>query len=171
MVVTPSPPSFDGKLGGMTTLDEPTTPEAEAEAQADNSMYPAPVEAKPEATPEPKKPAKQTRAKPKPKPREPYAVVGRGDTDEVLYSRAVPLERAKTRKSLTVHHLQRRLAELGYPEAGADLDGRWGALTGRAVAAWQKDAGHEATGDLTQEQFAEIFSDDINVTIVLDFRA
>jgi len=156
----------------MTTLEEPTTPEDEAkepaaEADGDISMYAAPVEDKPEPEPK-KKPAKQTR---KPKPREPYAVVGRGETDQVLYSRAVPLERAKTRKSLTIHHLQRRLAELGYPEAGADLDGRWGALTGRAVEAWQADAGHEVTGDLTKEQFAEIFSDDINVTVVLDFRA
>lgn len=154
------------KLGGMTISDEPTTPEAEADAPAvaesDISMYPA------EAAPEPK-PAKK--APRKPKPREPYAVVGRGETDEVLYSRAVPLERAKTRKSLTIHHLQRRLTELGYPEAGADLDGRWGALTGRAVTDWQKASGHEATGDLTAEQFAEIFSDDINVTVVLDFRA
>jgi hypothetical protein len=145
----------------MTTLDEPTTPEAEAEAKADNSMHPAPVEAAPE------KPAKQTR---KPKPREPYAVVGHGDTDEVLYSRAVPLERAKTHKSLTIHHLQRRLTELGYPEAGADLDGRWGALTGRAVTDWQTASGYEATGELTPEQFLEIFSEDINVTAVLDFR-
>jgi len=163
-------------LGVMTISEEPTTPEAEADAPAaaedDFSMYPAPAPVSDEAEPKPKpKPAKQARAKSKPKPRTPYAVVGGGTTDEVLYSRAVPLERAKTRKSLTIHHLQRRLTELGFPEAGADLDGRWGMLTGRAVEAWQKDAGHEATGDLTAEQFTEIFSDDINVTIVVDFRA
>lgn len=150
----------------MTTLDEPTTPEAEADAPAtansDNSMSPAPVESAPKSAPVKSKPARKA------KPREPYAVVGNGATDEVLHSRAVPLERAKTRKSLTIHHLQRRLTELGYPEAGADLDGRWGLLTGRAVTAWQKDSGHEPTGELTGVQFLEIFADDINVTAVVD---
>lgn len=149
----------------MTISDEPTTPEAEApapaEADSENSMYPAPVETMTRVERKPRKP----------KPREPYAVVGGGDTDEVLHSRAVPLERAKTRKSLTIHHLQRRLTELGFPEAGADLDGRWGALTGRAVTAWQEKNGHEPTGELTGPQFLDIFSEDINVTAVVDTPA
>lgn len=145
----------------MTISDEPTTPEEAPvliPAEADNSMSPEP-------TPE-KKPARK-----KATPAKPYAVVGRGETDPVLYSRAVKADNAKTRKSLTIHHLQRRLKELGHPEAYADIDGLWGALTTRSVEAWQKEAGHPVTGDLSPEQFAEIFADDINVTVVLDMRA
>lgn len=117
-------------------------------------MYP---EEKPKATPAPK-----TKVAPVAR-----HVVGKGATDEVLLSRAVPLERAKTRKSLTIHHLQRRLAELGFSEAASDLDGRWGELTGRAVAAWQKKNGYPE-GDLNGVQFTEIFKGDPNVTAVVD---
>lgn len=116
-------------------------------AKTDNSVSPAP--AKKKATPVARH------------------VVGKGDTDEVLLSRAVPLQRAKTRKSLTIHHLQRRLAELGFPEAASDIDGRWGELTGRAVSDWQKKNGHPE-GDLTGKQFTEIFEGDPNVTAVVD---
>lgn len=145
----------------MTTLDEPTTPEeapALVPAEAENSMSP-------DSTPAPEKKPARKKAAP---PAKPYAVVGLGETDTVLYSRAVKAENAKTRKSLTIHHLQRRLKELGYPEAYADLDGTWRELTTRSVIAWQTDAGHEPTGDLTPEQFSEIFDGDINVTVVLD---
>lgn len=147
------------------SAEEPTTPE---KGEADISMYPAD-----EPKPKTRKKAAEKTEEPKPEPvkqapaRKPYAVVGGGETDPVLFSRAVPVERAKTRKSLTVHHLQRRLEELGYVEARADLDGQWGRLTGRSVAAWQKDNGHPE-GDLTAEQFSAIFEDDINVIVVID---
>lgn len=107
--------------------------------------------AKPKATPKPRKASKD-------------AVVGTGDTDPVTYARVALETRGRSRKSLTVHHLQRRLAWLGYSEAASDLDGQYGTLTIRAVEAWQADNGHDATGDLTFEQFLAIFEGDPNVT-------
>jgi peptidoglycan hydrolase-like protein with peptidoglycan-binding domain len=97
----------------------------------------------------------------------PYAVVGNGETDEVLLSRAV-YQSKRTRKSLTVHHLQRRLTELGYQTAGADIDGFLGDLTKRAVAKFQADSGLPETGDVDAETFERIFEGDPNVTVKLD---
>ena len=97
----------------------------------------------------------------------PSAVVGGGKTDEVLFSRVVPAERARTRKSLTLHHLQRRLAELGYAEAAAARDGQLDTLTQAAIEAWQKDNGHPV-GTLQAAEFEAIFKGDPNVTVVLD---
>lgn len=93
------------------------------------------------------------------------AVVGGGETDPVVFSRAVPLAEARTRKSLTVHHLQRRLAELGHVEAASDIDGRYGDLTTRSVEQWQAKNGHPVTGRLTREEFGAIFEGDPNVTV------
>jgi len=98
----------------------------------------------------------------------PYAVVGGGEKDDVFLSRAVPIAEAKSRRSLTVHHLQRRLTELGFTEANADLDGRYGTLTERAVISWQDDRGYTPTGRLTPEQFEAVFEADPNVVVVLD---
>jgi len=144
---------------------EPETPEVEQDTtpgEATISM--STTEAPAKRAPKPSKPVKP------PKPVEPYAVVGAGATDNVLYSCALPEARAKTRKSLTIHHLQRRLKELGYQEAYADLDGRWGMLTTASVNGWLTDNGFEPAGDLTPEQFAAVFEGDINVTAVLDMR-
>ncbi|UDL15832.1 hypothetical protein QEH42_gp126 [Microbacterium phage Pumpernickel] len=121
---------------------------------------------------EPKEP-KQTRAKsagakPATAPVAPYAVVGSDPTDSVAYSAAKPPSRNGSRKSLTVHHLQRRLKELGHTDAYADRDGAYGTLTEASVKAWQEEQGYEATGLLTREQFAEVFDGDVNVTVVQD---
>lgn len=118
--------------------------------------------------PEPKakaKPAPSTRKSARKAPKD--AVVGGGDTDPVIYSRVTPEGRAKTRKSLTVHHLQRRLTWLGYEVAAADLDGQYGTLTTAAVSAWQRDNEYPE-GDLTHTQFLEIFEGDPNVTASVD---
>jgi len=119
-----------------------------------------------EPTPELAKPVRKSTRKPK--AAAPYAVVGPGPRDDVVLSKAVPLAQARTRKSLTVHHLQRRLTELGYPEAYADLDGQYGKLTKRAVTQWQDENGYPATGLLDAEQFEAIFEDDPNVNIKLN---
>lgn len=96
------------------------------------------------------------------------AVVGNEDTDPVVYSRVTPTGRVRTRKSLTVHHLQRRLAWLGYEHAAGDLDGSYGSNTALAVEEYQKARGDEVTGDLTPNQFLAIFEDDPNVTASVD---
>lgn len=163
-------------------MTENTTPKnqsgktnAEAEAEADkNSVSPTQAEeaflGNTEVRESLERAAKQPtvkRTRDKSVPTEPYAVVSGGKTDEVRHSVAV-YKNTKSRKSLTVHHLQRRLTELGYGEAGADLDGLYGDLTALAVTQWQKDNGHEETGAVSREEFAEIFDGDVNVTVLLD---
>lgn len=143
----------------MTT--EPATPlEGEDTAPLDVEDIPTP------------KSAAAAKAKPAPAPKvrkaPKDAVVGGGDTDPVIYSRVTPEGRKKTRKSLTVHHLQRRLAWLGHAQAASDMDGAYGALTASAVADWQREREYIVTGDLTHEQFLEVFADDPNVTATVD---
>lgn len=93
------------------------------------------------------------------------AVVGDGDTDDVFLSRLV--YKAYAKKSLSVHHLQRRLNELGYTAAYSDLDGWYGDLTHDAVAQFQIDKGLQATGLMDAETAQAIFEGDPNVTLVL----
>jgi peptidoglycan hydrolase-like protein with peptidoglycan-binding domain len=92
-------------------------------------------------------------------------VYGNGLTDDVLYSRV--RDSTRTRKSLTVKHLQRRLTELGFSEASADRDADYGLLTARSVEQWQESRKYPV-GPLTAEQFAELFEGDPNVRVVLD---
>lgn len=99
-------------------------------------------------------------------PAAPNAVVGTGDTDPVYLSRCI-YNNTYARKSLTVHHLQRRLTELGYAVADADKDGWYGDLTKEAVAQAQKDLGIADTGIIDAGTFAAIFDGDHNVTVNL----
>jgi peptidoglycan hydrolase-like protein with peptidoglycan-binding domain len=119
-----------------------------------------PVEDKPVA-PKPK-----AKPKPPPAPRA-TAVVGGGEQDDVLLSKMVK-DNLKGRKSLSVHHLQRRLTELGYGEAGADIDGRYGQLTEVAVAKFQKDRDLDETGAVDAETLKAIFEGDPNCRVVID---
>ena len=98
---------------------------------------------------------------------EPSAVVGLGDYDDV-HLRACVYKNRFVKKSLTVHHLQRRLVELGFDEAGADLDGQYGDLTRSSVAAYQKKHKILATGLMDGPTFSGIFKGDPNVRVVLD---
>lgn len=123
-----------------------------------NSVSP-PTEDERKAVPRPSAPEP-----PKLAPR-PKSVYGGGSTDEVLYSRV--RDHTRTRKSLTIKQLQRKLGELGHGEATADLDGHYGALTAYSVEEWQKSLGHEV-GPMTAEEFAEIFKGDPNVSVTID---
>lgn len=96
-----------------------------------------------------------------------HAVVGTGSTDEVYLSKCV-YKNQYARKSLTVHHLQRRLTELGYKEADSDKDGWYGDLTKHAVSELQADRGIEGSGLMNAETFAAIFYGDPNVTVIID---
>ena len=93
-------------------------------------------------------------------------VVGSGDKDEVYLKQCV-YKNMYARKSLTVHHLQRRLAELGYGDAAADRDGWYGDLTKESVKAFQGDNKLEATGITDADTFKRIFAGDPNVKVVL----
>lgn len=113
-------------------------------------------------------------SEPAPKKEEPvvappsgYAVVGKGDTDNVVLSKCV-FKNKYAKKSLTVHHVQRRLAELGYADAVSDKDGWYGDLTKKAVLEFQEYLGLEGDGTMNAETFAAIFDGDKNVTVVID---
>lgn len=95
------------------------------------------------------------------------AVVGGGARDEVLLSRCV-FKNPATRKSLTIHHLQRRLASLGYNDAAADKDGWYGDHTARAVRAFQDDNKLKGDGIVDAKTFLTIFKGDPNVDVIID---
>lgn len=127
----------------------------------DSNVSPAPEEPKPTS-------AKSAGARPVTAPVAPYAVIGAGDTDPIAYSKAKVPGRTESRKSLTVLHLQRRLAEEGFAEAASAPGGRYESLTTRAVQAYQDSIKAEPTGVLTRDQFAKLFKDDPNVTVSID---
>ena len=102
---------------------------------------------------------------PKPVPSE-RAIIGNGDRDEVIHSRLVHEDKPR-HKSLSIWHLQRRLTELGYAEAGADRSGFYLDLTREAVSAYQRDR-EEPEGTLTRDQLEAIFNGDDNVTLTFD---
>ena len=93
------------------------------------------------------------------------AVVGLGEQDDVSLSSCV-YKNVYARKSLTVHHLQRRLAELGYVEASRDKDGYYGDFTLFAIAKFQAANGIEGNGFIDAATFSLVFKGDPNVRIV-----
>jgi hypothetical protein len=93
-------------------------------------------------------------------------VVGTGDTDDVYLAKCV-YKNIYERKSLTIHHLQRRLEELGYKDVIGDRDGWLGELTMISVEKFQQDKGLAATGKVDADTFMKIFEGDTNVNVVL----
>jgi hypothetical protein len=93
-------------------------------------------------------------------------VVGTGDTDDVYLAKCV-YKNIYERKSLTIHHLQRRLEELGYKDVVGDKDGWLGELTMMSVEKFQQDKGLAATGKVDADTFSKIFEGDTNVNVVL----
>ena len=93
-------------------------------------------------------------------------VIGTGDTDDVYLAKCV-YKNIYERKSLTIHHLQRRLEELGYNDVVGDKDGWLGELTMIAIEKFQKDKGLAATGKVDAETFRKIFEGDSNVNVVI----
>lgn len=132
---------------------------------------PAPV-IEPEPTPQPQpepQPAVAVEPVPTPKPKpkaSSRAVVSGGDKDDVFLANCV-YKNVYARKSLTVHHVQRRLVDLGYKEAYADKDGWLGDLTKLAITNFQKDSGLNATGKMDAVTFTKLFDGDDNVNVVL----
>jgi hypothetical protein len=96
------------------------------------------------------------------------AAISKEGVDDVLLSACI-YKNPATRKSLSVHHLQRRLNELGYREAYSDKDGWYGDLTRDAVAAYQKDNGlavDGAVGSVDSATINKLFAGDANVRVV-----
>ena len=135
---------------------EAPAPAPTVEVPVEPAVQPVVVEA-PVETPKPK---------PAAKPAAPARhVVTAADKDPVYLSACV-YKNKFNKKSLTVHHLQRRLAELGYNDAVGDKDGYYGELTHKAVAEFQKDNRIEATGLMNEKTMKAIFNDDPNVEVI-----
>lgn len=132
-----------------------TVDEAQVEPIVEVEVVPEPIVVV-EPTPEPVKPAKVVRG---------HSVSGKG-TDDVFLKNCVYMNKA-ARKSLTVHHLQRRLNELGYAEAYSDKDGWYGDLTKVAVEKYQKDNKLAVTGLVDEKTFTSIFAGDSLVTPII----
>lgn len=94
------------------------------------------------------------------------AVVSNNRTDDVRLDACI-YKNIHARKSLTIHHLQRRLDELGYPEAKRDKDGWYGDLTRISVSRFQEDKGFASTGVVDAATFLAIFDGDVNVTAIV----
>jgi hypothetical protein len=118
-------------------------------------------EHKPEPVPVPEVKPVQVVAKPAAK-----HVVGNGDADDVYLAKCI-YKNIYERKSLTIHHLQRRLEELGYKDVIGDKDGWLGDLTKIAIEKFQKDKGLDATGKVDADTFRKIFEGDSNVNVVI----
>jgi hypothetical protein len=92
-------------------------------------------------------------------------VVTPGANADVVHLSKCIYKNKYARKSLTIHHLQRRLNELGYKEAYSDKDGWFGDLTRRSVAEFQKDNNLEGDGNIDAKTFEAIFAGDPNVIV------
>jgi hypothetical protein len=92
------------------------------------------------------------------------AVVGNGVVDTVKVS-AIVYKNLYAKKSLSVHHLQRRLGELGYAEALSDKDGWFGDKTKLALARFQSDKRVGADGAPDLETLKKLFAGDPNVEV------
>lgn len=93
-------------------------------------------------------------------------VIGYEETDLVYLSRCV-YKNKLDRKSLSVHHIQRRLLEWGYAEAYSDRDGYYADGTVASVAQFQED--HKLTrtdGHMDCDTLNALFENDQNVTVV-----
>lgn len=149
-----------------TPVEEVSTPEPEVPVE---EPVAAPVEA-------PKTPEKPKYAEPKavsiedienakPAPAGP-AVVSNKTVDDVLLA-SIVYKNLYSRKSLSVHHLQRRLTELGYTEAGKDKDGYYGDQTKSAVARFQAANKLEGEGLVDARTLLLLFTGDPNVNVVI----
>lgn len=130
-----------------------------------------PAQPEPVAVVEEPAPAPVIAEEPKPEPvpvakKNPVNIASGKAADDVLLANCI-YKNKFARKSLTVHHLQRRLNELGYKDAYSDKDGWFGDLTRLSIEAFQKDRGLKVTGDVDADTFTKIFEGDPHVNIIL----
>jgi hypothetical protein len=94
------------------------------------------------------------------------AVVSNNEVDDVVLAKII-YKNLYARKSLSVHHVQRRLIELGYTEAGKDKDGYYGDHTKSAVTRFQGENKIEGNGMADAKTLTLLFTGDPNVNLVL----
>ena len=92
-------------------------------------------------------------------------VVSGGEFDTVRLDACV-FKNMFARKSLSIHHVQRRLAELGYRDATSDKDGWYGDLTKLAVAAFQKANNLGDSGVIDAATLHALFADEPFINVV-----
>jgi peptidoglycan hydrolase-like protein with peptidoglycan-binding domain len=133
---------------------EPVLSEVEAPtAEANPTAYTETAEVTPTAAP--------TRAAPPTV----YSVVS-GDAYDVVHVSAIIFKNMYQRKSLSVHHLQRRLSEWGISQANVDKDGYFGDSTRDAVSTFQGTYGLPVTGATDFATLTRIFEGDTNVRVM-----
>jgi hypothetical protein len=143
-------------------IDEAPASIVEPEAIVEPTPAPAPEpEVIPEAVPEPVH-VEEPKAH---KSKATQSVSGNG-VDEVLLANCI-YKNVYARKSLSVHHLQRRLIELGFKDADADKDGWLGDETVAAIKNFQASKGLDVTGSVDATTLTKIFEGDHNVQVVL----
>lgn len=99
-----------------------------------------------------------------PKPATPSVVSGK-EVDDVSLS-ALVYKNQLNKKSLSVHHLQRRLNELGYTTAFLDKDGWLGDGTKIAIEQFRKDRDLLGTDLIDAETLQALFSEDIGINLI-----
>ncbi len=144
-------------LNDAAPVDEPAIIEPEPEPQ----IEPSPVEVAVEVAIG----VAQEKSRPAVKRAAPARHVITNAAKDPVYLSACVYKNKYNRKSLTVHHLQRRLTELGYNDAAADKDGWYGEDTASAVAQFQKDNRLESTGQMTLQTLEAVFNGDTNVEV------
>lgn len=100
----------------------------------------------------------------KPEPAGP-AVVSNNAVDYVSLG-AIIYKNMRARKSLSVHHTQRRLSELGYNETLNDKDGFYGDGTFAAMTRFQGDNNLPGAGLINQQTLDLLFTGDPNVSLI-----
>jgi len=93
------------------------------------------------------------------------AVVSNNTVDYVSI-KSIIYKNLHARKSLSVHHMQRRLNELGYAEAFADKDGFYGDKTLEALARFQGDRNLLGGGIADRHTLELLFTGDPNVNLI-----
>lgn len=94
------------------------------------------------------------------------AVVSNNEVDDVHLDRII-YKNLYSRKSLSVHHLQRRLNELGYTEAIEDKDGYYGDKTKFAIARFQVENDLDGDGTIDAKTLTLLFTGDPNVNVIV----
>lgn len=153
----------------MSNEETPAVEETLVVAEAAVVVEEQPVAPAPEPTPEP---APQPEPAPAPAPRKRAATSGAGvvvsgtGTDDVRLDMCV-YKNPATRKSLSVHHLQRRLLACGFHEAGTDKDGWFADSTKLAVEQYQAANNRAVTGVVDADMLLALFADEPFINVIV----
>ena len=155
----------------MSNEETPAVEETPVVAEAAVVVEEQPVAPAPEPTPEPA-PQPEPEPTPEPAPRKRAVKSGVGiivsgtDSDDVRLDMCI-YKNPATRKSLSVHHLQRRLVECGFNEAGTDKDGWYADATKRAVEQYQAANNRAVTGAVDADMLVALFADEPFINVIV----